>query len=143
MPVTGQKEDYALGDVLSIAPDGTLMLSTTPNATNLAGVFSAKPGFLGDTEIAAHGIEYFDSPDTQQRIAVALVGIVPVKVTDENGPIRPGDLLTTSSTPGHAMKAKPVVVSGVEIYPTGTILGKALASWDKGSGMIQVLVTLR
>ncbi len=35
---------------------------------------------------------------------LALTGRVPVKITGENGAIEPGDLLTTSSTPGHAMK---------------------------------------
>ena len=143
MPVRGAKQDYTVGDVVVIGPDGKIMLSDKANAANLAGVYSAQPGFLGDTEIAANGIEFYDQPETQQRIAVALVGIVPVKVTDENGPIRPGDLLTTSSKPGYAMRAKPVLVSGVEIYATGTILGKALDAWDKGSGQISVLVTLR
>jgi hypothetical protein len=143
LPVSRSKEDYAPGDVLVIGADGKLTLSDKANATNLAGVYSAKPGFLGDTAIAAHGIEVYDSPPTQERLAVALLGIVPVKVTDENGPIHPGDLLTTSSTPGHAMKAKAVVINGVEIYPTGTILGKALESWGQGSGVIQVLITLR
>ena len=79
----------------------------------------------------------------QGRIAIAPLGIVPVKVTDENGAILPGDLLTTSSTPGHAMKAKPVVIQGVEIYPTGAIIGKALEAWEHGAGFISVLVTLR
>jgi hypothetical protein len=143
MTVTGLKDGYAPGDVLVIGPDGRLALSDKPNAVNLAGVYSAKPGFLGDTEITAHGIEYYDLPATQERIAVALLGIVPVKVTAENGQIQPGDLLTTSSTPGHAMKAKPVVINGVEIYPTGAILGKALEPWKQGPGVIQVLVTLR
>ena len=36
--------------------------------------------------------------------AVALAGRVPVKVTDENGPIQKGDLLTTSGKPGYAMR---------------------------------------
>lgn len=35
---------------------------------------------------------------------LALLGIVPVKVTDEGAPIRPGDLLVISSTPGYAMR---------------------------------------
>lgn len=143
MPVAGSRADFTVGDVLVIGPDGTLTRSDKPNATNLAGVYSAKPGFLGDTEIAAHGIEYADASASGGRIAVGLIGIMPVKVTDENGTIHPGDLLTTSSTPGHAMKAKPVVVNGVEIYPTGTILGRALEGWTAGSGLIQVLITLR
>jgi hypothetical protein len=35
------------------------------------------------------GIKYVNNPQTQERIAVDLIGIVPVKVTAENGPIRP------------------------------------------------------
>ena len=35
----------------------------------------------------------------------AVIGVVPVKVTAENGAIRPGKLLVRSGTPGHAMQA--------------------------------------
>lgn len=38
------------------------------------------------------------------EVPLAVVGIVPCKVTTENGPILVGDLLVTSSTPGYAMK---------------------------------------
>ena len=65
------------------------------------------------------------------------------KASAENGPIAPGDLLTTSATPAHAMKASPAVINGVEIYPTGAIVGKALEPLEEGRGVIQVLVTLR
>ncbi len=77
------------------------------------------------------------------RVPVALVGTVPVKVVAENGPIHPGDLLTTSSTTGHAMRAEPVMVQGVAVYPTGAIIGKALESLAAGSGVIQVLLLQR
>ena len=65
------------------------------------------------------------------------VGIsnVPCKVSAENGPIRPGDLLVTSSTPGHAMRD--------DRPEPGTILGKALGSIDFGTGLIEVLVMLQ
>jgi hypothetical protein len=53
---------------------------------------------------------------------------VPVKVTGEGGPIVPGDLLTSSSTPGYAMKAA----------HGGPTVGKALGSFD-GNGMGTVL----
>ncbi len=67
---------------------------------------------------------------------LAVVGIVPVKVSAENGPIRPGDLLVASSTPGHAMKAGP--------NPRrGTVIGKALEGLEEGTGVIQMLVMLR
>jgi len=60
----------------------------------------------------------------------------PIKVSAENGPIRPGDLLVTSATPGHAMRAgdKP---------PQGTVIGKALGGLDHGTGVFRVLVTLQ
>ena len=76
-------------------------------------------------------------------VPVALVGIVPCKVSAENGPIQSGDLLTTSSLPGHAMKAMPILINGVEIYIPGTIIGKAMESLDSGTGVINVLVTLQ
>ncbi len=65
---------------------------------------------------------------------LALTGIVPCKVSSENGPIQAGDLLTTSSTPGHAMKATD--------KRAGTIIGKALESFSSARGVIQVLVGL-
>ncbi len=69
------------------------------------------------------------------EIPMAMVGIVPCKVSAENGPIRPGDLLVTSATPGHAMRDEDPRV--------GTVLGKALEALDAGTGSIRVLVTLQ
>ena len=53
------------------------------------------------------------------------------------GAIRAGDLLTTSATPGHAMKAK----NGNRA--SGAILGKAMSSLAQGRGLVLVLVTLQ
>ena len=62
----------------------------------------------------------------------------------ENGPIQRGDPLVTSSTPGHAMKARPVMIGGVAVYPTGAILGKALQNFSgPDTGKIEVLVNAR
>ncbi len=122
------------GDVLVIGPDGRLARSSAPNASAVAGVYSTKPAFLGGA-----GME----EDLEGKVPLAVVGVVPVKVTAENGAIRPGDLLTTSSTPGHAMRAMPVEVAGVQFYQPGTIIGKALEGLDTGTGTILVLVTLQ
>jgi len=54
-----------------------------------------------------------------------------------------GDLLTTSSTPGYAMRASPVTIEGITFYLPGTILGKALEPLEEGTGVILVLVTLQ
>jgi hypothetical protein len=69
--------------------------------------------------------------------------VVRVKADANYGAIKAGDLLTTSSTKGHAMKAQPVDVGGVEIYRPGTIIGKALEPLESGTGLIEVFVTLQ
>jgi hypothetical protein len=97
----------------------TVMESRQANSRLVAGVYSTSPSVLA---IGDHDID--DS--LEGEVLVAIVGIVPTKVTAENGPIHVGDLLVTSSTPGRAMKAQPVMLEGTEIFPTGAVLGKAL-----------------
>jgi hypothetical protein len=137
MKVSGTQEDYEPGDVLAIGADGKLVKTNAPYASSLAGVYSTKPGFVGDTDIAASGINGYENRASEDRVPVALLGIVPAKVSAENGPIMPGDLLTTSATPGHAMKC----TDKVQCF--GATLGKALERLDSGTGVIRVLVTLR
>ncbi|MBU0491013.1 MAG: hypothetical protein KKA73_29755 [Chloroflexi bacterium] len=115
------------GDVLAIGPDGDLILSTEPYQTSVAGVYSTDPGFM-----FGHPLE----GKTPGTIPLAMTGVVPVKVSAENGPIRPGDLLVTSATPGYAMRAGPNP-------PQGTVIGKALEKWDTGTGVIKLLATLQ
>jgi hypothetical protein len=89
----------------------------------VAGVVSTQPGVvLGHSE------------DTRGKALLALIGIVPVKVTDEGGPIRPGDLLVASSTPGYAMRWDPG-----SREPCG-LLGKDLEPCEESSGVILVLL---
>ncbi len=67
--------------------------------------------------------------------AIALSGTVPCKVDAGYGPIRVGDLLTVSPTPGHAMRSTD--------HAAGTVLGKALEPLESGTGIIKALVMLR
>jgi len=147
-------EAVEAGDVLVIGPDGKLIRSNVSYATNVAGVYSTDPGFVGGG-VAANADEgdpeelaLRDSlPDlltdeSLERVPVAMAGAVPCKVSAENGAIQPGDLLVSSDTPGHAMQADPLEVDGVEFYQPGTILGKAMESLDQGTGVILVLVSL-
>jgi hypothetical protein len=115
------------GDVLVINENGKLAKSTAPNQANVAGVHATKPGLLGGAQ---------DGADLAGKVPLAVVGVVPVKVTAENGPIKPGDKLTTSSTPGHAMKAD-------KHSEIGTVIGKALTALDGKQGVIQMLVILQ
>jgi len=115
------------GDVLAIGPDGTLILSSEPYQVSVAGVYSTQPGFVGGQPVQG------EAADT---VPLAIAGVVPVKASAENGPVRPGDLLVTSSLAGHAMKA------GFN-PPQGTVIGKALGKLEAGTGIIKLLATLQ
>jgi hypothetical protein len=147
LPASGVASDFEPGDVLIIGEDGKMTKAASPYAPNLAGVYSSAPGFVADMRITEHGIGVYDESEADKEkelwLPVTLMGVVPVKVIAEDGPVRPGDLLTTSATLGHAMHAVPVMVNNIAIYPAGTILGKALEPLESGSGRIRVLVTLR
>jgi hypothetical protein len=73
----------------------------------------------------------------QPDVPLAVVGVVPCKVTAENGAIQPGDLLVTAAKPGYAMKGTD------RSQMVGAVLGKALEALPKGDGVIQVLVSLQ
>jgi len=127
--VDGDILDYEPGDVLVICQgrNRSVTLSSQPYSTSVIGIYSTKPGFVGST----HPME----DKYQNEIPVAITGIVPCKVSTENGPIHNGDLLTTSNTPGYAMKATEPKI--------GTVVGKALESLESGTGKIEVLVILQ
>ena len=138
MRTTDNPATLAPGDVLVIDPENLFAVRKSQEAVSqlVVGVYSGKPAVLA---IGDHDID--DS--LYGEVPVAIVGIVPTKVTAENGPIRVGDLLVTSPILGHAMKAQPVVIDGMEIYPTGAILGKALEPLETGTGMIKILLMLQ
>lgn len=69
------------------------------------------------------------------RVLVAVGGTTAVRVDAGYGSVRRGDLLTTSPTKGHAMRA-------LDAQP-GTIIGKALEPLDVGTGTIRMLVLMR
>jgi hypothetical protein len=128
----GEKAAYEPGDVLVLSTTalGTVEKSTQAYDERVAGVYSMRPGVLGADKNGATRVDSDDLP-------VAIVGIVPTKVSAENGPIRVGDLLTTSATPGHAMRCND------RDRCFGTVLGKAMEPLSDSKGMIKVLVNLR
>jgi hypothetical protein len=109
---------------------GHLKLSAEGYDTRVAGIVSGangiKPGISLHQEGALEGGEN-----------VALSGRVYVQADATLGAIKPGDLLTTSDTPGHAMKVTDYVKA------QGAILGKAMSGLKEGKGMVLVLVTLQ
>ena len=77
------------------------------------------------------------SPTADGDHPVALTGRVWAQCDAQYGPIAPGDLLTTSDTPGHAMLARD------HARRQGAVLGKAMTSLADGAGLVLVLVTLQ
>jgi len=155
--VTTGADTVEPGDLLVIdplAPRG-VRIADSPRSRLVAGVYSTNPGFVGserdwDVLEAVHepepgrpgppraDLRYLDRGDMAalfDEVPLAVVGIVPVKATAENGPIRPGDLLVSSFTPGHVMRDDDPSI--------GTVVGKALDALAAGEARIRVLVTLQ
>jgi hypothetical protein len=127
----GAKAKYEPGDVLSMstAHPGEVVKARHPRDRTLIGVYSTRPAVLGADKGGVTRVG-------KNEVPVAITGIVPVKATAANGPIRVGDLLTSSSLPGRAMNAgrTPAV---------GTVLGKAMGALERGAGTIRMLVMPR
>ena len=118
------------GTVVVLDHHGALRSSQQAYDKKVAGVISGaggyKPGMILDKKDASEG-----------RMPVALVGKVYCKVDAQYAPVEVGDLLTTSPTPGHAMKADDPVKA------FGSVLGKALRPLPAGQAMIPVLIALQ
>ncbi len=110
------------------AHPGELIVSTQAYDRRVAGIISGaggiQPGLLMSQS----------SSLTDGSYPVALTGRVYCLVDASNGPIEPGDLLTTSDTPGHAMKATD------HLKAHGAIIGKAMTGLERGKGLVLVLV---
>ena len=76
-------------------------------------------------------------PDKDAEVPMAMMGIVPTKVTTENGPIKLGDQLVSARIPGYAMKGTD------RGRMSGAVIGKALSPLKSGTGVIEVLVSLQ
>jgi len=126
------RASYEPGDVLVIGPDSgsDVIKSSEPYSTAVTGVYSTKPGVVGRRQTTELKISKTELP-------MAMIGIVPTKVSAENGPIRRGDLLVTSSIPGYAMKGTD------RSRLTGAVIGKALGNLDSGKGVIEAVITLQ
>jgi len=120
------------GSVVVIDEDhpGKLRRSTQAYDKKAAGIVSGANGIRP-------GISMVQEDKLEAGENVALSGRVYVQADSVYGAIKPGDLLTTSDTPGHAMKVTE------HAKAQGAILGKAMSGLKEGKGMVLVLVTLQ
>jgi hypothetical protein len=118
------------GTVMVLGNEGALLESQQPYDKRVAGVISGagdyRPGIL---------LDYKQTPGNRQ--AVALMGKVFCKVDAQFGAIEVGDLLTTSPTPGHAMKTSD------PFRAFGAVIGKALRPLTSGRGLVPILIALQ
>jgi hypothetical protein len=123
-------EEIEPGTVMTLSDDGKLRQSIRAYDKKVAGVISGagqyKPGIVLDKQEAR-----------ENRLPVALMGKVYCKVDANYSPINVGDLLTTSLTPGHAMRADD------PFQAFGAVIGKALRSLETGQDLIPILIALQ
>jgi hypothetical protein len=109
---------------------GALQPSHEPYDPRVAGIISGagyyRPGLVLDRR-----------GPSRSRAAVALLGKAYCFVDAQHAGVRVGDLLTTSPTAGHAMRAADASRA------FGAVIGKALGTLLSGRGLIPVLVTLQ
>jgi hypothetical protein len=123
-------ERVELGTVMVLGDEGTLEPSQRAYDKRVAGVISGaghhKPGLVLDRQ-----------PGQGNRSPVALLGKVFCKLDAGYASVEVGDLLTTSDTPGHAMKA------GDPARAFGAVIGKALRALKEGQALIPILIALQ
>jgi hypothetical protein len=109
---------------------GQLKMSEGAYDNRVAGIVSGANGVKAGITLHQEGL-------IEGGQNVALTGRVYAQADASNGAIKPGDLLTTSDTPGYAMKVTD------HAKAQGAILGKAMTGLKEGKGMVLVLVTLQ
>jgi hypothetical protein len=129
------KDNIEAGTVMVLTENGSLQQSYQEYDKKVAGIVSGasgyKPGIILDRQ------DQDQDQKNKDRLSIALMGKVYCKVDARNSSIEIGDLLTTSSTKGYAMKAQDPMKA------FGAVIGKALGSIKEGLGMIPVLVALQ
>lgn len=126
----GGKPEAGTVLVIDEENEGGLRASTSAYDRRVAGVVSGANG-------VEHGIKLGQDGALDGETLVAMTGRVYVKCSTENGPIRAGDLLTTSATSGHAMRATDHALAN------GAVIGKAMSSLGDRTGLVLVLVNLQ
>jgi hypothetical protein len=132
-------EDFDIAEVHLAEPgtvmvlgeeDGVLHQSRQAYDKRVAGVVSGAGNYKPGIVLGKH-------QSRSDRKPIALVGKVFCKVDASHAQIEVGDLLTTSPTPGHAMKASD------PLKAFGAVIGKAMSRMKEGRGLVPILIALQ
>jgi hypothetical protein len=131
-PFAMSEPDLPKGAVVIIDEDhpGQLKLSDRAYDKRVAGIVSGANGIQPGITLSQQGA-------LEGGQNVALSGRVYALADATGEPIRPGDLLTTSDTPGHVMKVTD------SLRANGAMIGKAMSGLKEGRGLVLVLVSLQ
>lgn len=131
-------EEFDVVSAQEVEP-GTVMVIDEKGALKPAGIAYDKrvAGIISGADACRPAIVLNRRRTEIKQVPLALLGTVYCKVDSQYGPIEVGDLLTTSATPGHAMKATD------PLKAFGAVIGKALRAQAAGQGLIPVLVSLQ
>jgi len=118
-------ENIPAGMVVVMADDGhkSVKVANKKYDRTVVGIVSDNPSIIAG------------KVNSDKKVVVAMMGVVSVNVSNRNGDISKGDLLTSSDVGGYAMKASD--------FRPGTVIGKALEDLSGKSGKIKVLVNLQ
>ncbi|MBI2050646.1 MAG: hypothetical protein HYT31_02475, partial [Parcubacteria group bacterium] len=118
--------DLQAGEVVcvDVTKDNAVKRCARAADGNVMGIVSTKPAIVGNAG---------KNQDKSRSVIVGMLGQVPAKVSAENGPIRPGDSLTSAALPGYAMAAS----------AGDSTVGVALEGLAQGTGTIKALISRR
>jgi len=122
-------EDMEPGTVVVLGADGRLSRAREGYGKRVAGVISGAGGLRPGITLGKRA--------GRPRLPLAVMGKVFCKADASYGSITAGDLLTTSPTPGHAMRAAD------RMQALGAIIGKALMPLPQDRGLVPMLVALQ
>ncbi len=121
----------------AVPEPGTLMVIDPDHPGQLKPSDSAYDNKVAGIVSGAGGLQPGVTLSDQDGVPIALAGRVYVKAEAYSGAIVPGDLLTSSSMPGYAMKASD------HNRAIGAVIGKAMTGLDSATGLVLVLVSLQ
>jgi len=131
-------EDFAISEEVETLPGMVMVINATGELEPCTmGYDKRAVGVISGAGMYKPGIIMDKQSGQENRSPVSLMGKVMCLVDADHGPVEAGDLLTSSPTSGHAMKAD------VQKQYAGTIIGKALNSLPKGRGMVKMLISLQ
>jgi len=131
-------EDFPVAELADVEPGCVVVLGESGQIRPCDKAYDRRvAGVISGAGTLRPGMVLGRRADGVRRAPLALLGTVYCWVDADHGPIAVGDLLTTSPTAGHAMKASDPVAA------FGCVLGKALDGCRAGVGLIRILVSLQ